>query len=121
MPPTAVSVDGLTKSYGRLAALSDVSLTVRRGEVLGLVGPNGAGKTTLFECLAGILPYDAGTIRFDGAELTARARSSRIFFVPDAIAPWPAQTVRWALDFTIGFFGGPAGRKAEIIERLDLA
>jgi ABC-2 type transport system ATP-binding protein len=121
MPAFAVTIDGLTKSYGRLAALSDVSLTIRAGEVLGLIGPNGAGKTTLFECLAGVLPYDAGTIRFDGAVLPPRARAGRIFYVPDAIAPWPSQTVRWALDFAVGFFGGRADRKADVIARLDLA
>jgi ABC-2 type transport system ATP-binding protein len=117
----AVSVDGLAKSYGRVAALSDVSLTVRRGEVLGLIGPNGAGKTTLFECIAGLLPYETGTIRLDGEVVTPRVRASRIFYLPDAIAPWPSQTVRWALDFTVGFFGGVAERKTEVIERLDLA
>ena len=61
MPAPMVSVDGLTKSYGRLTALSDVSLSVRRAKCSGLIGPNGAGKTTLFECLAGVLPADAGT------------------------------------------------------------
>src|ERR1043166_4202666 len=121
MSGAAVAVHGLTKSYGRLAALADVSLTIRSGEVLGLIGPNGAGKTTLFECLAGVLPYDAGTVVFDGTRLPPRARASRIFYVPDAIAPWPAQSVGWALDFTVGFFGGPAGRRAEVIERLSLA
>jgi ABC-type multidrug transport system ATPase subunit len=117
----AVQVTGLTKSYGRLAALADVSLTIRHGEVLGLIGPNGAGKTTLFECLAGVLPYDAGTVTFDGAALPLRARGSRLFYVPDAIAPWPSQSVRWALDFAIGFFRGRGDRCAEVIERLGLA
>jgi len=116
-----MQVSGLTKSYGRLLALIDVSLTIRSGEVLGLIGPNGAGKTTLFECLAGVLPYDAGTIRVDGRPLTPRARASHVFYVPDAIAPWPAQTVRWALDFTVGFFKGDADRKKDVIERLDLS
>ena len=120
MDTAAVTVDGLSKSYGRLAALSDVSLTVRPGEVLGLIGPNGAGKTTLFECLAGVLPYDSGTVKFGGAVLSSRARASRIFYVPDAIAPWPSQTVAWALDFTIGFFDGRAERKQDVIERLEL-
>jgi ABC-2 type transport system ATP-binding protein len=116
----AVSVDGLAKSYGRVAALSDVSLTVRGGEVLGLIGPNGAGKTTLFECIAGLLPYETGTIRLEGEVVAPRLRASRIFYLPDAIAPWPSQTVRWALDFTVGFFGGVSERKAEVIERLEL-
>src|SRR5262245_33602975 len=103
-----VTVDHLTKSYGRVTALSDVSLSIRTGEVLGLIGPNGAGKTTLFECMAGILPYEAGTVSVDGTPLQAHARCSHLFYTPDAIAPWPSQTVKWALDFTVGFFGGSA-------------
>jgi ABC-type multidrug transport system ATPase subunit len=118
---SGVRVDGLTKSYGRLPALTDVSFSVRPGEVLGLIGPNGAGKTTLFECLAGVLPHEAGRITVDGEPMSARARAAHIFYVPDAIAPWPAQTVRWALEFTIGLFGGSRDRRDEVIERFDLA
>jgi ABC-2 type transport system ATP-binding protein len=121
-----VSIDGLTKSYGRLTAVADVSLSIRQGEVLGLIGPNGSGKTTLFECIAGVLPYEAGTIRFGALPAEAlgkagpRERASRIFYLPDAIAPWPSQTVRWALDFTTGFFGPASARRDEVVERLDL-
>lgn len=115
-----VTVDRVTKTYGRTTALADVSFSVRKGEVLGLIGPNGAGKTTLFECVAGVLPYDAGTVVFEGRPLTPRARASHIFYLPDGIAPWPSQTVRWAIDFTLGFFGGDASAKEEVLERLDL-
>jgi ABC-2 type transport system ATP-binding protein len=115
-----VSVDSLSKTYRDIAALTDVSLTIREGEVLGLIGPNGAGKTTLFECLAGVLPADRGRVRIRGAEIPTADRGLHLFYVPDAIAPWPSETVGWALDFTIGFFGGPAARRAEVISRLDL-
>ena len=108
-------VHGLSKRFGTIAALSDVSFHVRAGEVLGLIGPNGAGKSTLFECLAGVLPSDHGEIRANG-----RPISSLLFFVPDGIAPWTEQSVRWALDFTIGFFGGQASLRDEVIEQLDL-
>ncbi|HMC77046.1 MAG TPA: ABC transporter ATP-binding protein [Vicinamibacterales bacterium] len=121
MSAPIVSVDGLTKSYGRLTAVAGVSLSIHAGEVLGLIGPNGSGKTTLFECIAGVMPYEAGTVALQGRELSARDRASRIFYLPDGIAPWPSQTVRWALDFAIGFFGGDAARRDEVIARLDLA
>jgi ABC-type multidrug transport system ATPase subunit len=114
-----VVVDHLTKTYGRTPALSDVSLTVRTGEVLGLIGPNGAGKTTLFECVAGVLPYDAGRITFDGQAI--ESAGSRIFYMPDAIAPWPSQRVRWVLDFAAGFFAGSPSAIPDVIARLDLA
>ena len=98
-------VSNLTKRYGHLTALSEVSFSIRPGEVLGLIGPNGSGKTTLFECLGGVLPADGGAISEDGRTLTAAERKARVFYLPDAIAPWPSQTVRWALDFITGFFG----------------
>lgn len=113
-------VDGLSKRFGGIAALSDVSFHVRAGEVLGLIGPNGAGKSTLFECLAGILHSDNGTVRAEGLPVGAQQRSSLLFYVPDGIAPWSAQSVRWILDFTIGFFGGCAALRDEVIEQLDL-
>ena len=121
MDAPLVAVDGLTKSYGRTTVLHAVSLTVRRGEVLGLIGPNGAGKTTLFECTAGVLPFESGTIRVNGCQVTPGAGSRSLFYLPDAIAPWPTLRVSWALDFVIGFFGGDPYTKASVIARLALA
>ena len=98
-------VAGLTKCYGALRAVDNVAFEVRRGEVLGLIGPNGSGKTTLFECLGGVLPFDAGRIEY-GPGIGPATRS---FYLPDGIAPWPAQTVGWALDYIAGLFGAPSG------------
>jgi ABC-2 type transport system ATP-binding protein len=58
-----VQVDGLTKLYGEFTAVSELTLSLQPGEVLGLVGPNGAGKTTTLRCLAGIIPPSRGTVR----------------------------------------------------------
>jgi ABC-2 type transport system ATP-binding protein len=113
-------VDRLSKRFGRIAALSSVSFHVRAGEVLGLIGPNGAGKSTLFECLAGVLPADSGTVRAADRTLNPRYRTSLLFYVPDGIAPWASQSVGWALDFTIGFLGGRAALREEIVDQLDL-
>lgn len=113
-------VDGLCKRFGHIAALADVSFHVLAGEVLGLIGPNGAGKSTLFECLAGVLPSDSGTVRADGRLIGARERPSLLFYVPDGIAPWPAQPVGWALEFTIGFLRGRATLRDEVVEQLGL-
>jgi ABC-type multidrug transport system ATPase subunit len=85
-----------------------------------LIGPNGAGKTTLFECIAGVLPCETGTISVEGRRISPKERSAFIFFMPDSIAPWPSQSVQWALDFTLGFFGGPAARRHEVIAQLGL-
>jgi ABC-2 type transport system ATP-binding protein len=110
----------LTKRYGPLRALSDVSFSVRPGEVLGLIGPNGSGKTTLFECLGGVLPLDAGALVHDGKPMSDRARASTLFYLPDSIVPWPAQSVRWAIDFTLGFFKGRTYLRKEVVQRLDI-
>jgi ABC-type multidrug transport system ATPase subunit len=113
-------VEGISKRFGRIVALSDVSFHVDTGELLGLIGPNGAGKSTLFECVAGVLPSDSGAIRAGGVAVDPRERRSLLFYVPDGIAPWPKQPVRWVLDFTIGFLGGQASLRGEVIEQLDL-
>jgi ABC-2 type transport system ATP-binding protein len=110
-------VDHLSKTFGRVTALDDVSFSVRRGEILGLIGPNGSGKTTLFECLGGVLPADRGAIFTDDRPLHPRERATLMFYVPDGIAPWPAQTVRWALDFCVGFFGGSPAARADAVAR----
>jgi branched-chain amino acid transport system ATP-binding protein len=60
---------GVAKQFGGLAALSDISLTVQRGEIYGLIGPNGAGKTTLFNCLTGLYQPSAGDFRLEGESL----------------------------------------------------
>jgi ABC-2 type transport system ATP-binding protein len=111
----------LTKRYRRLTALHDVSFSIREGEILGLIGPNGSGKTTLFECLGGVLPIDGGMVLQDGRPLTARDRASSLFYLPDGIAPWPSQTVRWALEFTGNFFRSTVDmRRASVVRDLDL-
>ena len=68
-----------------------------------------------------MLPTDRGIVTLDGRALTPRDINAHLFYVPDVIAPWPSQSVRWALDYVIGFFGGPAARRADVIARLDLA
>jgi ABC-2 type transport system ATP-binding protein len=115
-----VQIRQFTKRYGRITALSDVSFGVREGEVLGLIGPNGSGKTTLFECMGGVLPLDSGSLMRDGRPMSDRERASTLFYLPDQIVPWPSQTVRWAIDFTLGLFGGRTGMRRDVIERLDV-
>ena len=93
MSDTLLTVDCVSKQFGGFAALSDLSLEVRRGERLGIIGPNGSGKTTLINCICGLLRSDAGTITFDGTNITrlpAHARTrlglARSFQIPRPFA-----------------------------------
>ena len=73
-----LQVDGMTKAFGGLVAVSDVSLAVAPGEVLGLIGPNGSGKTTLLNLIAGAIRPDAGRIRMDGEDVTRLPNHLRV-------------------------------------------
>ena len=66
---SVLAVSGLSKSFGGLVAVDDVSFDLARGEFLALIGPNGAGKTTCFNMLNGYLKPDAGSVKLEGREL----------------------------------------------------
>jgi len=65
-----LALQGLTRRFGGLTAVDQVSAEVRRGELVGLIGPNGAGKTTLFNLISGVTPPSEGEVRFDGRVIT---------------------------------------------------
>ena len=67
-----IEVKTITRYFGGLRALHDVSFALEKGEILGLIGPNGAGKTTLFNIIAGTFPPSSGSIQFDGEEITSQ-------------------------------------------------
>jgi branched-chain amino acid transport system ATP-binding protein len=81
-----LQVESVSKSFGGLQALADVSLRVEKGQIVGLIGPNGAGKTTLFNVIGGNQPADSGRILFNGTDITGlsphqicRTRVARTF------------------------------------------
>jgi len=67
-----LKIQGLTKTFGGLQAVNDVSFSMERDQILGLIGPNGAGKTTLLRLITGILKPDTGSVRFMGKEIAGR-------------------------------------------------
>jgi branched-chain amino acid transport system ATP-binding protein len=77
MGEPVLRIAGLCKSFGSLLVNDDVTLDVMPGEMLAVIGPNGAGKTTLINQISGLLPPDAGTIMFDGADVTALPPQAR--------------------------------------------
>ena len=64
--PDILKVNHLSKSFGKVRAVHDLSFEVKKGEILGIIGPNGAGKTTLFNLISGELKPDTGEIIFNG-------------------------------------------------------
>jgi branched-chain amino acid transport system ATP-binding protein len=74
----ALEITGVSKSFGALKVIDDLSVTLGEGEALGIVGPNGAGKTTLFNLITGSIPPDGGTIRFDQSVIVAQAPHLRV-------------------------------------------
>jgi branched-chain amino acid transport system ATP-binding protein len=74
-----LAANGVSKNFGGVAALSDVSMELRPGEIQGLIGPNGSGKTTMLNVLTGYYPIDAGSIRIGDEDLSASSVQRRAF------------------------------------------
>jgi ABC-2 type transport system ATP-binding protein len=115
-----LSVQGITKYFNKRRVLEDVGFSVYSGEVLGLIGPNGSGKTTLFECLAGLMPANSGTIRSNNRELVGPHRKETLFYLPDAIFPWAEQPVRWVLGFFRRLYNRSDAYASSLVEPLRL-
>ncbi len=96
-----VSIEGVSKLYGRVAAIRDVTLHVRRGEVLGLLGPNGSGKTTLLRMLTGYLSPTTGRLSVDGHDTERDRMAARrlIGYVPESLPLYSHMRVREFLRF----------------------
>ena len=96
-----ITFSGITKRYGAVAAVSDLSFTVDRGEVLGLLGQNGAGKTTALSVMTGYLAPTAGTVTIGGHDLTAEPRQAKrlLGYLPEVPPLYDEMTVRAALGF----------------------
>ena len=96
-----IEVEALTKLYDKFTAVDGLSLTVRPGEVLGLVGCNGAGKTTTLRCLAGIIPPTRGTVRLSGHDIVQDpiAAKRTLAFFPDEPRLFEYLTVEQHLAF----------------------
>jgi ABC-2 type transport system ATP-binding protein len=119
-PPALLQIAALTKCYAGLPVLSQVSFDVHAGELLGLIGPNGAGKTTLLETIAGLLPADAGEIRWRGSPVPISQRRKTIFYLPDGLRPWDDQYVLQVLEFFAAVYGGEDAL-SDTIHAVDLA
>lgn len=96
-----VTIKGVSKQFGKQVALQNVSLEMKPGEVYGLLGTNGAGKSTLMKILTGIIPFEAGTIQYDGLDFHASYDEIKSHFglVPQNVAFYQDFTVEQNLHF----------------------
>jgi len=96
-PDALLEVENLDVAYGPIQVVWDITLSVRRGEVVSLIGPNGAGKTTTLRALAGILPTPKGKINFNGRDIGPdpphRRVGRHLNLVPEGRQLWPRMTV----------------------------
>src|SRR5436190_5195222 len=117
-----IEVQHLTKRYGRVTAVDDLTFKVERGEILGFLGPNGAGKTTTMRILTGYMPATEGkavVAGFDVFEQPLEAKR-RTGYLPETPPLYPEMTVREYLTFVARIKGVPRpGRKARIDEMME--
>ncbi len=101
-----ITVDRISKSYGAVHALKDISFAVPRGELFGLIGPDGAGKTTLFRLLVTLLLPDAGSLRFDDHDVVEDYGYVRrnVGYMPGTFSLYQDLTVRENLEFFASVF-----------------
>ena len=104
---SAIEVNHISKSYGRVKALDDVSFTVGKGEVFGLIGPDGAGKTSLFRILCTLLLPDEGTAAVEGFDVARQAKDIRrqVGYMPGRFSLYQDLTVEENLRFFATLFG----------------
>jgi ABC-2 type transport system ATP-binding protein len=119
-----LELHGLTKRYGDLEALHDLSFSVQPGEIFGFVGANGAGKTTTMRVVLGVLEADSGSVLWDGAQITFAVRR-RIGYIPEDRGLYPKMTILAQLNY-FGRLHGLNRHDASVaskdwLERLGLA
>src|SRR5438128_1512374 len=108
----------VSKIYGKKVAVSDLTLTIQRGELFAFLGPNGAGKTTTIKMMCGLLFPTSGAVRIGGFDLQHHGQEARqcISYVPDTPYLYERLTGRELLKFIAGMYHLPASRTAQRIE-----
>ncbi|MBI3997082.1 MAG: ABC transporter ATP-binding protein [Candidatus Omnitrophica bacterium] len=104
---TAIAISNLTKRYDTVTALSDISLAVESGEIMGFLGPNGAGKTTALRILTGMIAPTSGTVRIEDLDATERPVEvrRRIGYMPETIALYPELRIQEYLSYRAAIKG----------------
>src|SRR5215208_2154513 len=111
-----LELDGLTRRFGDVVALDDLTFSVAPGRMFGFVGPNGAGKTTAMRIVLGVLDPDAGAVRWNGAPIDAATRA-RFGYMPEERGLYPKMRVRDQLVYLARLHGMPASEAEHAAER----
>lgn len=103
----AITLEGISKHYGKTTALTDVTFSVPEGSMFGLIGPDGAGKSTLYRILTTLIPPDSGTATVTGLDVRTDYRKIRteIGYMPERFSLYPDLTVSENLNFFASLFG----------------
>ncbi|MDR2665084.1 MAG: ABC transporter ATP-binding protein [Oscillospiraceae bacterium] len=114
-----LKIEGLTKAYGALRAVDDLSLHIQPGEICGFIGHNGAGKTTTIKAVCGLLQFDAGEIYVDGVSVRQSPLECkrRLAYIPDNPDLYEFMSGIKYLNFIADVFGIPAGERLPRIRR----
>jgi ABC-2 type transport system ATP-binding protein len=127
MPNVVLRTVGLSKHYGSLLAVNNLTLDIHEGEVFGFLGPNGAGKTTAISMMCGLLKPDAGQVFIQGNLVAGgdAGAMTRVGVCPQEVVVWPRLTCIEQLQFIGEMYNVPAGlarqRGAALLEQLDLS
>jgi ABC-2 type transport system ATP-binding protein len=119
---TALEARDLRKRFGEVDALRGLSVTVRTGEIYGLLGPNGSGKTTFIRCVAGLVRPDGGTLTVLGGSPSAAVRAGKIGYMTQAAALYAELSIDENLRFFAALMGlrDPSARIAEVLRTVEL-
>lgn len=114
----AIEIKNISKSYGEIKALDNVSFEVQKGELFGLIGPDGAGKTTLFRLLTTLINPDAGSATVDGLDIMKDYREirTRVGYMPGRFSLYPDLSVEENLQFFAAIFGVTVQQSYHLIE-----
>ena len=108
-----ITIENLTKYYGKNKAVNNISFTINDNEILGFLGPNGAGKSTTMNMIAGFLPMSGGSVSIFGTDITKEPVKAKknIGYLPEIPPVYPDMKVSEYLSFCAGLKKIPAGEK----------
>ena len=112
-----IKLEGVTRTYGNFKAVDDVSITIKSGEIVGLLGHNGAGKTTIMKMITGFLEPTAGTITVNGKDIgrDRQAIQKEIGYLPENCPVYPEMTVVEYLDYMASLHGLSEKERAPLV------